>query len=487
VRSSDPDKRSCPARLRARCAAACAVGRSRLRAERGSALIEVLVGAVVLAIATAGILNGIDGAQSVGAKNKARSVQATLAQQDIERMRSMPVTSLDNFTQTRTLNVAGADYTVVSRTDWVSDKAGVVNCSDTSAQAEYLKLTSTVTSPATGAKTVTETGLLTPAVGGLSTATGSATVQLTDRAGLPVPAGVGVTLSGPSSQSATTNSLGCAVFGYIPTGTYNVTVPGYVAMESTLPATSIMQVYRGRATFNTMQVDRPATVRANFVAPLGQTIATSMVWDTITVKNANLIGAKKIFTRTGGRGTSVDAPNLFPFLDGVGVYAGNCAANDPSLYSTNYFNPSATRGWTALNPGDALRPVNVEMPTLRVTVNRQAVAPSAAGSTIAQVPSWTRTQLMVTQNDGTGCNSVIHQLTNTRTAATSGVSFPIAQPFGRYTLCASTQGRMNTSSTGTAIVDRRITATINLTSPIPPTANRTLTMTTTAATSGVCF
>ena len=89
----------------------------------------MLVGCVVLAVATAGILNGIDGAQSVGAKNKARSVQATLAQQDIERMRSMPVASLDNFTQTRTLNVAGADYTVVSRTDWVSDKAGVVNCS----------------------------------------------------------------------------------------------------------------------------------------------------------------------------------------------------------------------------------------------------------------------------------------------------------------------------------------------------------------------
>jgi Tfp pilus assembly protein PilV len=487
VRSSDPDKRSCPARLRARCAAAYAAGRSRLRAERGSALIEVLVGCVVLAVATAGILNGIDGAQGVAAKNKARSVQATLAQQDIERMRSMPVSSLDNFTQTRTLNVAGADYTVVSRTDWVSDKAGVVNCSNTSAKAEYLKLTSTVTSAATGAKTVTETGLLTPAAGALSTSTGSATVQLTGRNGLPVPSGVTVNLTGASSQTATTNSLGCAVFGFIPVGSYNITIPGRVAMESISPATSTMQVYTGRATFTALQVDIPATLRAIFVPPVGQTITTSMVWDTITVKNANLIGGKKTFTNTAGRSTSVDAPNLYPFLDGVGVYAGNCAANDPSLYSTNYFNPSATRGWTALLPGDALRSVNVEMPTLRVTVNRQAVTPSAAGATTAQVPSWTRTQLMVTQNDGTGCNSVIHTLTNTRTASTTAVLFPIAQPFGHYTVCASTRGQTNTSTSGTAIVDRKITTTVNLTSPIPATPNRAITMTTTAATSGVCF
>jgi hypothetical protein len=202
------------------------------------------------------------------------------------------------------------------------------------------------------------------------------------------------------------------------------------------------------------------------------------------VKNANLIGGKKTFTRTAGRSTSVDAPNLYPFLDGVGVYAGTCPANDPSLYVANYFNPSATRGWTALSPGDALRAVNVEMPTLRVTVTRQAVSPP----TPAQVPTWTRTQLMVTQNNGTGCNAVIHSLTNTKPSANAtAVQFNIAQPFGQYTLCASTRGRTNNSTSGTAIVDRRITANVNLTTPIPATPNRAQTMTTTAATSGVCF
>jgi Tfp pilus assembly protein PilV len=467
VRSLDPDKRSCPARLRARCAAACTAGRSRLRAERGSALIEVLVGAVVLAIATAGILNGIDGAQSVGAKNKARSVQATLAQQDIERMRSMPVTSLDNFTQTRILNVAGADYTVVSRTDWVSDKAGVVNCSNTNAKAEYLKLTSTVTSPATGAKTVTETGLLTPPVGGLSTATGSATVQLTGRTGLPL-SGVPVNLTGASSQNATTNSLGCAVFGYIPVGSYNITIPGYVEMESSSPATSIMQVYTGRATFTPMQVERSASLRANFVQPAtGTRTASTVIWDRITVKNANLTGGQKTFIRTAGKATSVDATDLYPFLDGVGVYAGDCAANDPSLYVPTYFNPSATRGWTALSPGDALRAVNVEIPTLRVPVRRTSSTTSFASA-----------KVMLTPLD-TGC-TVTATGSQTFTASTAIRNFDLAAPFGRYTVCASTR-----DSTGAN--PRMITTTVDLRTPVPGTPNRAIATMTTGTTVGDCF
>ncbi|MEA2453848.1 MAG: hypothetical protein QOI45_110, partial [Thermoleophilaceae bacterium] len=41
-------------------------------------LIEVMIGAVVLSIATVGLLNGLDGAQGTNAKNKARSVAAAL-------------------------------------------------------------------------------------------------------------------------------------------------------------------------------------------------------------------------------------------------------------------------------------------------------------------------------------------------------------------------------------------------------------------------
>ena len=71
--------------------------RCNLPSEQGSLLVEVMIGALILAISTVAVLNGLDGAQKTGRVNKERSVSATLAQQDIERLRSYPITALSNF------------------------------------------------------------------------------------------------------------------------------------------------------------------------------------------------------------------------------------------------------------------------------------------------------------------------------------------------------------------------------------------------------
>jgi hypothetical protein len=216
-----------------------------------------------------------------------------------------------------------------------------------------------------------------------------------------------------------------------------------------------------------------------------------MVWDSITVNNAKLPGGAKIFTRAG-RATSVDGANLYPFTDGVGVYAGNCAANDPSAYLTNYFVPGG-RGFTDLSPGDNPRNVNVEMPTLRVNVTRQPTGSPAA------VPTWFRTQLQVTALDS-GCTAT-HQLQPAdRSASAATVTFDVAVPFGRYRICGYTRGR--TSASNSTVINRRYTTTTtagsnpanpadqNLTT-VPPTPNRQITITTpsagTTASNGTCF
>ena len=98
------------------------------------------MGLLVLALATFAIFNGLEGAQATGRMNKERSVSSTLAQQDIERLRAYPITSLSNYRQTRTVNIAGVGYTVVSRTDWVVDSTGVVSCTTNAAPPQYLKL-----------------------------------------------------------------------------------------------------------------------------------------------------------------------------------------------------------------------------------------------------------------------------------------------------------------------------------------------------------
>lgn len=78
--------------------------------QQGSLLVEVMVGALVLGITTLAVLSGLDGAQDTGARNKARSEYSVLAQQDIERLRSKPITSLSNYNETPLVKVGTVDY-----------------------------------------------------------------------------------------------------------------------------------------------------------------------------------------------------------------------------------------------------------------------------------------------------------------------------------------------------------------------------------------
>jgi hypothetical protein len=485
-----------PARL---AALRAAVG-ARLRAERGSMLIEAMVGAVVLAIATTAILNGLDGAQSAGARNKARSVQASLAQQDIERLRAKPITSLSNYRETRYPIVAGVTYTVVSRSDWVRDATGVVGCTSDQQAARYVKLTSTVTSPTTVNTPVKETSLLTPSAGSLSTTSGTATVRLTGRDGLP-KVGLSVVMSGAGSYTERTDENGCAIFGYLPAGSYVAQVAGHVTPASTMPAQEDVIVAAGRSALANMQVELPAALRAVFVRPtdttslLSPALTPTPAWGSITVKNSSLPGVRKVFS--GSVAGTLDATNLFPFTDGIGVYAGNCTANDPTNYVPNYFNTSG-RGFTALNPNDsaASRPVNVEMATMRVTVTRQPSGSPAA------VPTWTRTQVRVWSPE---CGNLVVLQTQPadRTASATPVSFNLVVPFGTYRVCGYTRGR--TSAQSSTVIDRRYTTTAtagsNPTNPkdpalIPPlpvqnSTTRNVVITTPSASTtlsnGTCF
>jgi type II secretory pathway pseudopilin PulG len=338
-------------------------------------MVEVLAGMVILGIATAAVLEGLDGAQATGLKNKNRSVAATLAQQDIERIRATPVTSLANLNETRAVDVRGVSYTVVSRTEWVRDETGVVSCTNDETQAEYLKVTSTVSSPASLSAPVKETTLLTPAPGAFSATAGTAAVQLTDRNGDPIT-DVTVSLSGPSTQTNRTNDLGCAIFGFVPQGSYVAEIEGWVGWSSDGSSGTEVQVYAGKTTLTHLELERAASLRANFTTPAGAPAA----WTAMTVANAKLPGGAKFLSvadpaipidgDTAGV-QSIDATGLFPFLDGYGVYAGTCRKNNPAFWKSSYFQTSG-KGFALLQPGDLLEPVTVEMPTVVVTATRSS-------------------------------------------------------------------------------------------------------------------
>jgi Tfp pilus assembly protein PilV len=422
VRSIDPDKRSCRARLQARLAAACAAGRSRLRAEGGAALIEVMVGAVVLAIATVGLLNGIDGAQGTGAKNKARSVAAALAEQDQERMRSMPVTTLAGYTETRPVVVRGVTYSVTSTATWTVDTGGPISCSSASRTAANIRIVSAVTSPATRG-TVDQASLVTPPPGTYATGQGRAIVKVMARDQMPPVQPLTATLTGPANVTATTNSLGCAVFPFIPIGTYSASVSGggYVDWEGAPAPTKPLTVTQSASTAVSFEMDRAAEIRATFDTVVnGVTANAESRW--LTVSNSKLLLASKLFTApttAPDAEPQVNATSLFPFMDGYSVYPGQCPAN---AAGAKPYNPTPGQILTVASPN------KLRLPSINIHVVDSAATGNVNGATVMVEPA-------------DSCANVFPTQTSTTTTAGGVAALPAPGfPYGTYKLCAQLGG-----------------------------------------------
>lgn len=383
-------------------------------------MIEVLVGTVLLALTTAAVLDGLDGAQETGRMNKDRSTAATLAQQDIERLRSLPPELLVNLDQTRTVDVAGVQYTVVSRAEAVTDVSGLVSCTTDETDAEYLRLSATVNAPASPDRPVTATSLLSPPLGTLDDDSGTAAVKLTDRDGEPLE-DVAVDLVGPASYSNTTNDVGCAVFAFIAPDDWVAEVDGdLVTWNGESPAQSPVTVAADKTSLTQIELDQPASLRATFVTPSGEPTAAR----SISVANAKLTNGYRTFP-VGDYAGSKDAERLFPFHDGYGVFAGACEANNPAIWESDYFETSG-HGFVELDPGELLGAVQVVVPQLHVTVERDGDSYADAQIYVQQV------------DDDYDCEDVVYNSGVTEVDGTS-VTFDVPLPFGRYQVCAATR------------------------------------------------
>ncbi|HYI80098.1 MAG TPA: hypothetical protein VEW67_04485 [Thermoleophilaceae bacterium] len=401
----------------------------RLASQTGSVLVEVLVGTILLALTTAAVLDGLDGAQKTGRQNKDRSAAATLAQQDLERLRSMPPAVLNGLSETRTVTVANVPYTVVSHTDWVSDASGVASCVSSNTQSEYLKLSSTVNSPASAGAPISATSLLTPPVGAFGANTGTAAVKLTDRDGAPI-VGVGVSLTGPGSEIGVTNDLGCAIFAYIPIGDWTAQVNGgLINWTGESPAESQVSVAVGKTSMTQLEVDSPASLRATFVTPTG---ATTTAYKAISVANAKLANGLRAYTWSPASATR-DVESLFPFHDGYGVYAGSCKANNPANWDSDYFQTSGF-GFASLDPGEMLKTVQVEVPQLEIQARRMSSSTEQA---------FTHVQYYVKERDNAyQCTATLETTSSSGIAVPAGtkryeVTLPV--PFGNYEVCVATR------------------------------------------------
>jgi hypothetical protein len=429
----------------------------RLRDERGSFLIETVISAVVVALVGTAVLAGVDGAVSTAGRNRARSIEAGLAEQDQERMRSFQAAQLNNYHQTRTVTVAGIDYSVSSRADWIRDNSGTVSCTNDSTQANYMRIASTVT-PLGGrpGTPVTQTSLIAPSNGTFSTTQGSLAVALVDRNGVARP-NVPVNLSGSGvALSDTTNSLGCAVFGYLAAASYNVTVsaPGLVDRGGNTNVNQSVSVVGGTTTLFTMELDAPTTIATSFDTKVGTNAPVAAAAQSITVTNPNLPApGRKSFSVPPPFPTSpntVSGTNLYPFTGGYAVYAGNCPANDPRTYSANYFNTNP--GLVTVSPG-ATQAVTVRVPAINIVVRNSSnvILPNA--------------HVTVTPTDS-GCTETYPA----QSTDTAGALPKPGYPFGNYSVCADDSAkRKRTVAIVNTAVGGSATTTLTLPSSTGPT------------------
>ena len=328
--------------------------------ESGSALIEVMVSAVLIVIVAGGVLLAIQSATRATAEERHRAQAQTVTEADQARMRTMQISDLASLNQTRTVNVDGTPYTVHSRGQYVTEGTGTEECTDDASgvNASYVKLTSTVTWPSMGSRpAVVSNSLMADRLRGLA-------VSVLNSEGDGIP-GIGVSGSGAAgSFSGSTGPTGCARFGGLGEGNYtlNVSTPGYVDEDGNAPQPETVSVVDGSMNVKVLVYDNPGTIPVSFTTkPYGAGSGTAPVatsTDTVMAFNTGMSGAK-MFGTAGTRANSVTASSLFPFTSPYAIYSGTCESDEPGA--------GAALG-SVLVPRGGIQSAALQLPALFLTV-----------------------------------------------------------------------------------------------------------------------
>jgi len=435
--------------------------------ERGSLLIEVLVSAVLVAVIGVALFGALNSAAQVSGKSKTRAGAAAVAQDDQERMRAMPVASLNNFRQHRDPVVMGKiAYVVDSRAEWIADAKGSTDCTANGAAADYLKITSTVSAKNIPLKPIVVTSTVTPAPGTFTSDEGSLAVSVTGADGTG-RAGVNVAINGPASDSQLTDSNGCAFFGYEPVGGYNVTASasGYVDPNGNATATGTASV--GSQTVATLSLtydlagQAKVTMTSTRLKNDGQPETVDSDQGYVGFSNAGVTTNQG--ARIFGTGAPVTAltttPSLFPFPSSYSVFAGDCFNNDP-------LRNGATATPLTVLPGKLDHTVALSVPALNLTTLWNGAA--TGNLTVTFTPTTA------------SCTNASWRVDRTMTTANHvGLLDDPGLPYGSYKICVDNRNNL-------ALGSVRRSATVTKTINSSATAAFTMDPKATGSTTGQC-
>ncbi len=345
--------------------------------ERGIALPELLVSAIVLALIAGATISSLIAIGTTSSQERFRAQAQAIAQADQVRVRAMKISDLANsYSHTRTVRNGPTTFTVTSTAQFVTEaNPATTSCTENTSNTDYIKVQSSVTWGSIGGRPpVTLASLIAPPTGSTAPTRGSLQVSVTNAAGAP-RSGVAIAGSGPTTFSGTTASNGCIIFGNLPVGTYTVTptLAGVVDPNGLAPAPQTVDVIGQSTTTVALQYDTPGRITANFrvrIYGTSGTIAPNQQARGIMVYNTGMQTPR--FFGSGTMLTSqTTSTTLFPFTSPQAVYAGSCAANNPSS--------GAGIVSTPLTPGQVINPLTpaIQLFPLYLDVYRGSTATGA--------------------------------------------------------------------------------------------------------------
>lgn len=394
-------------------------------------LIEILVSAMVLTIASIGVIALLQTTTRSQAELRNSSEAYALAQEDQARMASMRLSSLNKLDKTRDVQVGGTVFHVRSKGVFINDKTSTPSCGEGTSSADYVEITSIVTwngmSSNEKAKIVS---ILSPSNGSLDAKNGTLAIGVTTKQQTPV-VGAKVTV-GP--YTGTTDYLGCAVFADLPKGDYTATVdgsgspPGVVSTMGSYTQSKEVTVEATETKTELFEADRPGTVQATFqyLNPANGKLEPAKA-DSVMVTHSEMPGVRAIWTADGTRQATVPLAPLFPFTSPYRLYAGFCGESNPDPEQKG-LNPTAFASVTAIRDDTVVAPP-IQLPVYDPTV-WSGNGPTEKGSPLANA------DVRITDAK---CKKSGSSVTRKFTTNSSGKLTELGLPWGTYNICIDTQ------------------------------------------------
>lgn len=342
-------------------------------------LVEVMVSMLLIVMIGLGVAGGIDGAQTISGLNKSRSIASGLAQRDQDRMRALQPQDLPFEEASRSETEGGADYTVESHAEWVTDSSGSAGqaCDDGSG-TDYVKITSAITWPSMASIPPVTAESLVAVTARSYKDRGNLAVQINKADLGPVP-NEAVSLTGAAAGSDQTNVTGCAFFAFFAAGNYDISFsrPGYVDPAGNNTVTAPASVIAGSTTTKQFHYDQAGSISATFDTRRAGRVAGTFVFGPAKAGNLRLKNADPLAPSTpfptygnGSLQSTISTPmTLFPFVSPYGVYGGACDDADPQNQGVSPASVVVPRGATGN--------VVVRMPALNIKVTDSSGIPEA--------------------------------------------------------------------------------------------------------------